>query len=130
MSSVTDWLTSIGTISAVVISLSYAIFGDLAKKKRRRGRMVRSLCSLSEELYHEIETARQNEPLKAITELKTYKPLKIYQSVIRFSADISDEDILMLGENILESFEDYFQDQSEEHKTFCLNLIAQIKALK
>ena len=130
MSSVTDWLTSIGTISAVVVSLSYAVLGRFAEKKRKRRRIIWRLGSLSEKLYHEIETTQQNESTKAIAELETYKAFKIYQSVILFSADSSNEDVLVLGENMLEAYENYYADKSEEQRAICLDLIKQVKTLK
>jgi len=130
MGSVTDWLTSIGTISAVVVSLSYTIFSHLAQKRRKRRYMIRRLRVLSEKLYHEVELIQQDESTKNITEMASYETLKIYQEVIMFTVDDSNEDILLLGNNLMESFCDYFQDRSEGHKEICLSLLKQTNEIK
>lgn len=130
MSSVTDWLTSIGTVSAVVISLSYTIVGRQVEKRRRRWNMIRHLRGLSEKLFHELEAVRQDHPPGDISELETYKMFKIYTVVAQFSADAADEDVVIRGVNMLDCLREYGKDQSDFHRKSCLDKLEQIRKMK
>jgi len=128
MGSITDWLTSIGTVSAVVISLIYTVFNHSVQKKRKRYNLIRRIHSLSERLFHEIETAPPNQT--NISKLETHGVFKTYQQVLLFSVDEVNEDILILGEDILISLSDYFDERNETNRNACLDLMKKINEIK
>jgi len=78
MSSITDWLTSIGTISAVILSLAYAIIGRNMEKRRKRRYLILKTASMSEKLFHEIDSLPSEHPVGDMSELRSYKAYKIY----------------------------------------------------
>lgn len=130
MSSITDWLTSIGTIAAVVISMVYVVVGHYTEKKHKRRDMIHRLRNLSEMLYREIEAARRDELSRDITEMRHYKALSMHQTIALFSADPNNEDVLALGENLLEALGDYCKDPSDSHRETCLSLLEQAQQMK
>ena len=128
MSSLTDWLTSIGTIAAVVVSLSYVVVGNYLDKRRKRRNLILRMRYLSEKLFNEIGEAPQSQT--DISELKTYETFKIYQTIVMFSVNASNEDILTLGQHLLSCFEDYFNTKTQADRDVCSDVMKQIDKMK
>ncbi|MCL1937311.1 MAG: hypothetical protein FWF52_02815 [Candidatus Azobacteroides sp.] len=127
MSTITDWLTAIGTVTAVILSLSYTIFSHYIERKRKRYKLIHNMLSLTEKFFREIEGTGQNQT--DISQLNTYKSMKIFQTVILFSADAFSEDIVMIGDNLFSCLLDYFYNRSDMNKEACFSLIEQLKQM-
>jgi len=128
MGSITDWLTSIGTVAAVVISLGFTVFRHYAEKKRRRLNLIWRIRVLADRLIHEIEAAPPG--LTDIGELESYRTAKIYQQILIFFAHEDNGDLLVLGEQALNSLVDYFNDRSEAKRNVCLEMMKQVNTTK
>jgi len=128
MSSITDWLTSIGTIAAVVVSLSYVVVGNYMDKRRKRHNLILRMRYLSEKLFNEIREAPQSQG--DISKLKTYETFKIYQTIVMFSVNASNEDVLTLAQHMLSCFEDYFSSKSQADRDVCSDVMRQINEMK
>ena len=130
MSSITDWLTSIGTISAVILSLAYSIIGRNTEKRRKRRNLILKTASMSEILFHEIDSLPSEHPVGDMSEPRSYKAYQIYLSAVSVSTDPENEDILMLGESLSNCLNDYYKNRNENNKTNYFDILKQLKEMK
>ena len=128
MSSVTDWLTSIGTVSAVVVSLGYTVVGKYAEKRRNRRSAIKRTAAFSEALFNEIE---KTDPSQTdITALKSYRAFEMYQTVMTIAASDSNKDILLAAQNAQGYLTDYCANRSEPAREDCVALLQQLKTMR
>jgi hypothetical protein len=130
LSAVTDWLTSIGTISAVVTSLAYYTINPHIEKRRKRRDLILKTIFMSEKLFHEIDSIKIDRQINDISKLRSYNQLKIYLNIASYSRDFDNEDVLMLGENLFGSLGDYYENKNENNKKNCLDFLKQLKEIK
>jgi len=128
MASVTDWLTSIGTVAAVVISLSYAVVGHYTEKARRRKNLIHRVHAVAERLFEEIEGAPVNQ--SDINNLETYGTFRLYRIALTLLGTEANDDVITLADDVFTALVGYFNDRSDTRRTACQDLISQIDRMK